>query len=88
MLKPILLVCTCVIWLVLAVAAPATAAEVQRAGDPPPMLTGADTVKLVGSAAIAVLGLGLVVWSLRPQRARVSRPGRDRAAPSSGRADA
>jgi hypothetical protein len=87
MLKPILLVCTCVFWLVLAVASPATAADVQRAGDPPPMLTGTDTAKLVGSAALAVLGLGLVVWSLRPQR-QVSRPARDRATPSSARADA
>jgi len=87
MLKPILFVSVCLFWLVLAVSAPAQAAEVQRAGDPPPMLTGADTLKLAGSAALAALGLGLVVWSLRPSR-RVSRPAPARATPSSGRADA
>lgn len=66
MLKPILLVCFCVAWLVLAISAPAQAVE--RAGDPPPMLTATDTLKLAGSAAVAVGGLFLVVWSLRPRR--------------------
>ena len=68
MLQRILLLTLCLGWLVLAVSAPAEAAEVQRAGDPPPVLSGTDLVKLAASAALAVVGLGLVVWSLRPRR--------------------
>ena len=41
---------------------------VQRVGDPPPMLTGTDTLKLCVSIGLALLGLGLVLWSLRPGR--------------------
>jgi hypothetical protein len=66
MLKPILLVSFCVAWLILVISAPAEAVE--RVGDPPPMLATTDMVKLLGSAAIAVGGLALVVWSLRPRR--------------------
>ena len=57
-------------------------ADVQRVGDPPPMLDGSDPLKLVGAAAIVLLGLALIAWSFRPSRPVTRRvPGR--AAPSS-----
>jgi hypothetical protein len=64
-------------------------ADVQRAGDPPPLLTGTETVQLVGSAVLVLLGLCLVAWSLRPRRdTGVSRRAPGRAAPWSRRAGA
>lgn len=57
-------------------------ADVQRVGDPPPMLDGSDPLKLVGAAALVLLGLALIAWSFRPSRS-VTRRAPGRAAPSS-----
>ena len=57
-------------------------ADVQRVGDPPPMLDGSDPLKLIGAAAIVLLGLALIAWSFRPSRP-VTRRAPGRAAPSS-----
>jgi hypothetical protein len=56
--------------------------DVQRVGDPPPMLDGSDPLKLVGAAAIVLVGVALIAWSFRPSRP-VSRPAPGRATPSS-----
>ncbi len=60
----------------------AQAADVQRVGDPPPMLDGSDPLKLAGAAVIVLVGLALIAWSFRPRRP-VTRPERVSAAPSS-----
>jgi hypothetical protein len=54
-------------------------ADVQRVGDPPPMLDGSDPLKLIGAAAMVLVGLALIAWSFRP----VTRRAPGRAAPSS-----
>jgi hypothetical protein len=74
MLKRLLFVPVCLGWLVLAVSAPAQA-DGQRAGDPPPMLTGAQQLQLIGAAAVVVIGAALVVWSLiRCEQGRAALP--------------
>jgi hypothetical protein len=57
-------------------------ADVQRVGDPPPMLDGADPLKLIGAGAIVLVGLALIAWSFRPSRP-VTRRALVDAAPSS-----
>lgn len=69
MFKRLLLVLVCLGCLVAAVSAPAQA-DVQRVGDPPPMLSGTEQLQLMGAAVVVVIGLGLVAWSLRPSRSR------------------
>lgn len=88
MLKRLVFVGVCLGWLVVAVSAPAQAA--QRAGDPPPMLTGTDQLQLAGALSVVVIGLALVGWSLRPGRRRadpslLTRPAPARAMTSSRR---